>query len=316
MAHELLPYEQGREIREDQMTFLEHLTRSFETVADTLDPHSRRIYAGDMRTFVQWFFERGGSLDRAAMAAYHRFLDEQYKKTTAKRMWSVVSRTLQAMIDDHTLEEHPGRGIRGFKAQGNYSKHIALSKDEARKLLSVVPLDTRKGKRDLAMLQVLLYTGLRRSECASLTLGQLRQVQGHQVLVLHEEHTKNNEAAIVKLPVKVWRVLQEYLEATARTQLPETAPLFIAFRKGDTPVEAPISDMVIYRTVTDYAALAEIPGLLPHGLRASFITLSLEGGAPLYKVAHDARHKDSRMTEHYLKRKQDLDKSAVDYMDV
>lgn len=97
---------------------------------------------------------------------------------TAKRMWSVVFRTLQAMIDDHVLEEHPGRGIRGFKAQGNYTKHIALSKDEAKKLLDSIPTNTLKGKRDLAILQVLLYTGLRRSECASLTLGQMRQIQG------------------------------------------------------------------------------------------------------------------------------------------
>ena len=120
---------------------------------------------------------------------------------------------------------------------------------------------------------------------------------------------------MVKLPIKAWRAIQDYLQAVSRTQLPATAPLFIAFRKGDTLVETPISDMVIYRTVREYANIANIKGLLPHGMRASFITLSLEGGVPLYKVAHDARYKDSRMTEHYLKRKQDLDKSAVDYMD-
>ncbi len=316
MAQELLSQQQSIQIRDDQVRFVERITQSFEIVADTLDPNSRRIYVGDLRTFVQWLFERDSTLDRAAMAAYHRFLDEHYKKTTAKRMWSVVFRTLQAMIDDHYLDEHPARGIRGFKAQGNYTKHIALSKDDAKKLLSVVPADTMKGKRDLAMLQVLLYTGLRRSECASLTLGQMRQVQGHQVLLLEEEDTKNNEAAMVKLPVKVWRTIQDYLQATGRIQLSETAPLFAAFRKGDTLVETSISDMVIYRTVIEYAKVANIKGLLPHGMRASFITLSLEGGAPLYKVAHNARYKGSRMTEHYLKRKQDLDKSAVDYMEM
>ncbi|SRR6266700_1750587 len=316
MAQDLLPLQESIQIRDDQVLFLEQISRSFEIVADTLDLNSRRIYAGDLRTFVQWLFESGRPLDRAAMAAYHRFLDEHYKQTTAKRMWSVVFRTLQAMIDDHHLEEHPARGIRGFKAQGNYTKHIALTKDDAKKLLSVVPTDTCKGRRDLAILEVLLYTGLRRSECASLTLGQMRQVQGHHVLLLEEEDTKNNEAAMVKLPVKVWRAIQDYLQATGRSQFPDTSPLFIAFRKGDTLLEAPISDMVIYRTVQEYARIAKIKGLLPHGMRASFITLSLEGGAPLYKVAHDARHKDSRMTEHYLKRKQDLDKSSVDYMDL
>ena len=315
MIQDLLPLQQSIQIRDDQVLFVEQITQSFEIVADTLDVNSRRIYVGDLRTFVQWLFESDRTLDRAAMAAYHRFLDEHYKKTTAKRMWSIVFRTLQAMIDDHHLNEHPARGIRGFKAQGNYTKHIALSKDDAKKLLSVIPTNTLKGKRDLAILQVLLYTGLRRSECASLTLGQMRQVQGHQVLILEEEDTKNNEAAMVKLPIKAWRAIQDYLQAVSRTQLPATAPLFIAFRKGDTLVETPISDMVIYRTVREYANIANIKGLLPHGMRASFITLSLEGGVPLYKVAHDARYKDSRMTEHYLKRKQDLDKSAVDYMD-
>lgn len=181
---------------------------------------------------VQWLFESGHPLDRAAMAAYHRFLDEHYKKTTAKCMWSVVFRTLQAMIGDHVLEEHPGRGIRGFKAQGNYTKHIALSKDEAKRLLESIPTDTLKGKRDLAILQVLLYTGLRRSECASLTLGQMRLVLGHQILVLEEKETKNNEVAMVKLPVNVWRTIQSVFHVMGQVERDndvKTHPFWIVF---------------------------------------------------------------------------------------
>lgn len=54
--------------------------------------------------------------------------------------------------------------------------------------------------------------------------------------------------------------------------------------------------------------------LTPHDLRATFITLALEGKAPLQVVQYAARHKDPRMTEHYQQRKVNLDDNAVDYI--
>ena len=314
---ELIPQSQEILLSPERYILLEQLSQCFNIISDTIDDSSRRIYTSDLRIFIQWLFESQRDLDRQALATYHKFLDEHYKKTTAKRMWSVVYRTLTEMVTNRFLAEHPARGMRGFKAgSGNYSKHIALTKEQAHKLLSVIPKDTRKGKRDHAILLLLLYTGLRRSECASLTMGQLTEIQGHHVLILEEEDTKNNEPAIVKVPVHVWRTIMEYIEAVGRTNIAASAPLFVGFDKGDKPTQDGISDMVIYRTVKQYAKLASIDRLLPHGMRASFITLSIEGGAPIYKVARDARHKDSRMTEHYFKRKQNLDKSSADYIDL
>lgn len=311
---DLVSLDQAMLLTDYQSWLLVHMERAFLIVSDTLDAPSRRIYASSLRTFLHWLFESKREVDRATMAAYHRFLDEHYKKTTAKRMWSVVYRTLQEMVEDKVLGEHPAHGIRGFKAQGNYTKHIALTKEQAQALLHAVPEETKKGKRDRALLLTLLYTGLRRSECASLTRGQLRMAHGHHVLILREGETKNDDPAIIKVPVNVWRAIDEYL--ALREDTSASAPLFAAFDRGDHPRETPISAMVIYRTVKEYAELAGIKNLLPHGMRATFITLSIEGGAPLYKVARDARHKDSRMTEHYFKRKQDLDKSAADYIDL
>lgn len=79
-------------------------------------------------------------------------------------------------------------------------------------------------------------------------------------------------------------------------------------------VEAPISANVVYRTVLQYAKIAEIEQLKLHGMRASFVTLSLEGGAKLEKVQYAARHKDPRTTERYQRRKFNLDDNAVEYI--
>ena len=50
--------------------------------------------------------------------------------------------------------------------------------------------------------------------------------------------------------------------------------------------------------------------MTPHVLRATFITLALDAGAPLHKV----RHADPRTTERYHRSKQNLDDNAVDYL--
>ena len=52
----------------------------------------------------------------------------------------------------------------------------------------------------------------------------------------------------------------------------------------------------------------------PHGLRATFVTLALEGGAPLHLVQRAAGHADPRTTERYWRRKEGLDDNAVDYI--
>jgi integrase len=54
--------------------------------------------------------------------------------------------------------------------------------------------------------------------------------------------------------------------------------------------------------------------LTPHDLRATFITLALEGKAPQHLVQYAAGHKDPRTTAHYQRRKEQLDDNAVDYI--
>ena len=54
--------------------------------------------------------------------------------------------------------------------------------------------------------------------------------------------------------------------------------------------------------------------LTPHVLRATFITLTLDAGAPLHKVQYAAGHADPRTTERYHRSKLNLDDNAVDYL--
>lgn len=245
------------------------------------------------------------------MSNYRGYLLEHYRTATAKRMFSVACRLLGVQVGRKILESNPAANIRGIKAEDE-SPHIALDKEQAKMLLESIDTSSLKGKRDYALIATLLYTGLRRFECAALTIGDMGMEQGHHILMI--ESGKGNRRDMVKLRIEAWRAIKQYLEATKRNTLGKNAPLFCQFHKGDRVVEAPISSNVIYRTVIHYAELAKIEKLKPHGMRASFVTLSLEGGAKLEQVQYAARHKDPRTTERYQRRKLNLDDNAVDYI--
>ena len=55
-------------------------------------------------------------------------------------------------------------------------------------------------------------------------------------------------------------------------------------------------------------------GFILDAVRHAFITLALDGGAPLHKVQAAAGHADPRTTERYWRTRQNIDDNAVDYV--
>ena len=124
---------------------------------------------------------------------------------------------------------------------------------------------------------------------------------------------------MAKVPVDVARLLEEYCAALGE----ETTPMFVVLRKGSHLRRDEEGQVIrldgkdIERVTSLRAKQAKLKvekPLTPHDLRATFITLALEGKAPLQTVQYAARHKDPRTTEHYQRRKVNLDDNAVDYI--
>ena len=197
--------------------------------------------------------------------------------------------------------------------------HQALTLEQLHQLLDAIGTKTLKGLRDKALLTILGRLGLRREEASQLDWSDLYQRQGHQVLRIR--HGKGDQAGIAKVPVDVARLLEQYRAALGE----ETEPMFVVLRKGNR-LRRDEADQVIrldgkgierLTALRGKAAHLEFPDLrsqTPHDLRATFITLALEGKAPLQTVQYAARHKDPRTTEHYQRRKVNLDDNAVDYI--
>ncbi|HEX2913788.1 MAG TPA: tyrosine-type recombinase/integrase [Chloroflexia bacterium] len=301
------------------------LEATFHALTGQLAPRSQKQYRSDAKHFAQWLGEHNlllQTVSRDDMIEYRRHLAETYPvASTASRMLVVAKRLLDEATRRGVLSVNPAADIKGFKSGDahNETTHTALTKAQTRALLEAVDRSTARGKRDYALLALLVFTGMRRAECAGLTIGDLRQEQGHHVAVIR--HGKGNKRRIAKIPVQVRRALDEYLADLAKAALsPSTAtPLFIQFRKGDNPDKSMrgLSTNAIENIVKFYANAAALEvHLSPHGLRASFVTLALEGGAKLQQVQYAVGHADPRTTERYQRRKLNLDDHASDFIKI
>jgi integrase/recombinase XerD len=286
-------------------------------VTRQLSAHTRKAYRQDASQFVNWLENKALTLRVLStddMWQYRRYLADNFAKTTAERKLVVARKLLQEAVKRGLLSHNPAQDIGGYRSKDEQeTPHMALETAQARQLLTVIDTTTLQGKRDFAILLLLLRTGIRRSECADLKLGDLQVEQGHNLLLIR--HAKGDKRRKVKVPVDVVRALNTYLEECARKGLNKEAPLFVQFRKGDHPQAEGISAQVIERLVKMYAARAGFE-LTPHSLRATFVTLALEGGARLDQVQYAVGHSDPRTTERYQKRKLNLDNNAVDFVRV
>lgn len=290
------------------------IAATMQNVAGQLAPTSRKTYTIDAKHFAHWLAGQElslTSLDRDDLVAYRAHLAETYAQSTAGRMWAVARRLLDEATQRGLLPANPAEGIRGFKAGEDESPHRALKQEEAKALLDAIDRSTALGKRDYALLMLLLRTGIRRAEAVALTIGDLVMEQGYHVAIIR--HGKGNKRGLAKLPVEVRQTIDDYLEAAGRGCAPPDAALFISFRKGDHPQERPLHPNQVERIVKQRAQAVGI-AMSPHGMRASFITLAFEGGADLALVQDGARHKDPRTTRRYQKRRDNLHKNAVDFV--
>ena len=241
---------------------------------------------------------------------------------SVSRKVSVCRQFFAEALDRGLTETNPAARLRGFSVSQD-SKTLSLSRGEAKALLESIETETLLGLRDRAMLSLMIRTGLRRMDVIGATLGRLGMRDGHTVLRVI---SKGNKERTVKVPVEVARHLDAWRTgARASREETPTTPLFcriVKVGRGDAALykvgsegKVPLSEKAIWKIVERRVKAAGIEtNITPHSTRHTFITLALDGGAPLHKVQVAAGHADPRTTERYWRTKENLDDNAVDYV--
>ena len=233
--------------------------------------------------------------------------------STINRHLAAIRVLYHAALDEGLVARNPAVGVKTFATAADGSTP-ALSVSELRGLLDAIDQTTLPGARDYALILVLAGTGIRREEVARLQVLDLAQHLGHWTLQVTR---KGGKLQLVKVRADVYRALEAWRTAAALSDGPLWRSIKQQGRKETMRyvLGGPLTSNGIFKILEQRAKLAGLTThLTPHVMRATFITLALDAGAPLHKVQYAAGHADPRTTERYHRSKLNLDDNAVDYL--
>ena len=173
-----------------------------------------------------------------------------------------------------------------------------LTADEARRFWQFPPPDTLKGKRDRAILAVLLGCGLRRRELADLEFTHLQQREEHWAIV--DLIGKGGHIRTVPMPEWVKATIDVWVTAAGISE----GRLFRCVCRAGKCWGNGVTERVVWHVVKQYAKDFGIAQLAPHDLRRSCAKLCHATGGELEQIQFLLGHVSVQTTERYLGCKQ------------
>jgi len=291
------------------------LARIRGLVLDSLGSiHSRRAYAKALDDFLTWYTaEPRGSFSKALLQQYRSGLDQQgLAASTINVRIAAIRKLASEAADNGLLDPVLAAGIakvRGMRQMGVRAGNW-LTKDQARRLLLAPDAGMLKGKRDRAMLAVLIGCGLRRAELTALTLDHIQQREARWVLI--DLTGKGNRLRSVPVPSWVKTSIDEWTDAAHICE----GKIFRAIDKAGHLWGEGITEKVVWWTVLEYAKPLGFENLAPHDLRRTCAKLCRASGGDLEQIQLLLGHASIQTTERYLGTKQNLVNAVNDHLGI
>jgi site-specific recombinase XerD len=274
-----------------------------EWFANIDNPRTRRAYRSDIHEFMGFVQigrpEEFRIVTRAHVLAWRKDLEgRELGGATIRRKLAALSSLFEHLCDANAVTHNPVKGVKRPKVESYEGKTPALGDGQARALLDAPGAETEKGRRDRAILSVLLYHGLRREELSTLKVRDIHPRRG----VLHlRVHGKGGKVRYLPLHPGTAELVVDYLEAAGHAE--ETAGALFRPVKNNVggTVEGAITADGIYKMVKHYAERVgvNIEGFGAHSLRATAATNALDHEADIAKVQEWLGHANIATTRLY-----------------
>lgn len=253
-------------------------------------------YKATLRQFRDYLHVRFNQLGPDQVHARHVLEYLEHLRVARDNSESAVNRQViilknfyRAMVAMEHLEpaKNPMVGFPKIKSSPR-KLPIVLTAGEVRKLLRVPAANTILGVRDRAILTLLYGTGIRASECANLTEGNV-DLEGQEIRVTG----KGGHERCLPLNDSVVRALRLYRQARG-TVSPHVAFFQSRLGKG-------LSRNAIYERVRTHARRAKIPkAVSPHKLRHTFASHLVKAGVGIVTIRDLLGHRQISSTQIYL----------------
>jgi integrase len=282
-----------------------------QVLASVPSAETRRAYDQALRRFLGFCQAQGNPLMSAELVAQYRDSLGGRSGSTVGVAMAAIKRLVTAASLAGLLPASTVAAINEVKGPPRRGNRIGnwLTIEQARNLLRVPDRETLKGKRDYALLAVLIGCGLRRAELvAEVTIESLVLREGRWVLA--DITGKGGRFRSVAVPGWVKKAIDEWVKAAGIT----AGPIFRAVRKGGEMWGEGLSPGAVLQIVREAAVEIGVEELAPHDLRRTCAKLCRKRGGELEQIQFLLGHASIATTERYLGSEQDLVAAVNDSM--
>lgn len=268
--------------------YIEYLTDIKKASANTVMSYKR-----DLRKMTGFFKEQGiqdvKKINATNVNSYILYLEKNSQaSTTISRYIASMKAFFTFLRDEGVIEQIPTREVKAPRIERKTPD--VLTVDEMLRLLEQPNMDTDKGLRDKAMLELLYATGIRVSELIALKLSDVN------IDMSYIRCDSSRKSRIIPINDETRRVLKLYLK--------KSRPVFV---KNENVFEVftncqgePMSRQGFWKLLKGYGKSAGIESdITPHTLRHSFAAHLVENGADLRAVQEMLGHSDLSTTQVY-----------------
>lgn len=246
-------------------------------LAGHLAPSSIAMYRRDVAAYQEYASKAGlDALDARSLAAWRDSLaldsdpETQLSPNTINRQLAAVKRIIKQASTRGIISEAAalafkqvdGVQVRALKSRLKKDNRTRITPEDMRQLCDAPDPASLLGLRDRALLACLASSGIRASEAASLTIGQIaRQGRGYILRVCGKTDIDYRDA---HLSAEAYSRIMEWI--AARPILSQS--IFTSFAgRGSRATAEPMSETSVWRAVQRYAIAAGLDHIKPHDFR-------------------------------------------------
>lgn len=295
----------GRRSRPKTVLRLPDLAQSKTAVLNSLPaPSSQESYGHAIDEFIGWYCsEPRLAFNRTVVLRYRFFLEQNnLALSTINVRLAAVRRPAYEAADTGLLSPELAAGIRRVKGAKRLGVRIGnwLTLQQSKKLLQSLPAETVRGKRDRAILALLIGCGLQRAELAGLNRQDFQIREEHWVVA--DLIGKGNHIRTVPVPGWAKQAVDDWIKVSGVAE----GPIFRRVNRLEKVWGDGITPKAIWHIVKAAAISAGIENLAPHDLRRTCARLCHLAGGELEQIQFLLGHASVQTTERYLGCKQKL----------
>jgi site-specific recombinase XerD len=291
---------------------LEHAKTAVLNSLTSLDAQRGCRHAID--EFVDWYCsEPRLALNRIVLLRYRSHLESRrLAPGTVNLRLGAVRRLAYEAADCGLLSADLAAGIRRVKGVKKLGVRLGnwLTAEQGQALWQAPNHQRLKGKRDRALLALLLACGLRRHEAVALRLDHLQQREEHWAIV--DLIGKGGHVRTVPVPDWVRTELDDWITAAAI----DRGKLFRRVNRVGRTWGDGMTVKAVWHIVKESAKRIGVAKLAPHDLRRTCARLCHASGGELEQIQFLLGHVSVQTTERYLGRKQRIRSAVNDHIGI